>query len=184
MAITRAFTVDVLEVSDLLGDGARGRLGMCRLPGLDPTSLAADVAAIARLRPSVVVTLLGIDELHGHPGLMDRARGFLPTMGAAGFRHRHHPIANGGVPPSLPDFVDLVDELCVELAGGRTIVLHCVAGLGRTGLTAAACLVRLGVAADRAMESVRRVRPGTIEDRSQEAYVRYFSAKIGRSSRR
>ena len=47
-----------------------------------------------------------------------------------------------------------------------------LAGLGRSGLLAAALLVWRGVAADEAIAAIRRCRPGAIETEGQERYIR------------
>ena len=55
--------------------------------------------------------------------------------------------------------------------GGR-VLLHCRAGLGRTGMIAARLLVELGTPPDAAIVSVRAARTGAIETRAQERHVR------------
>ncbi len=59
-----------------------------------------------------------------------------------------------------------------RLRAGKSVVIHCRGGLGRTGLLAAACLRALGVDAERAIAIVRAARPGTIENEAQAAFVR------------
>lgn len=178
--IDRRFVVDLLDLAEELpATGFRGRLGMCRLPGYEFAELTTDIDALAALAPSTVVSLLQRDELLFLLGMNEPGTGFFARMGNRGFVHRHFPIRNGGVPDGMYKFAALIDALCDELAAGRTIVLHCVAGHGRTGLVAAACLVRLGVAPEDAVAAVRRRRPGTIETAAQEAFVGEYARAIG-----
>jgi hypothetical protein len=174
-----AFTVDLIELADEVpGLGVGGRVGMCRLPGYEPAELAADIAVLRRFRPSLVVTLNRADELYWLPGLMDEDNGFFSAMARAGFHHRHFAIQNGGVPAAMAGFAALVEDVCAELHAGRLIVIHCIAGHGRTGTLAACCLVKLGLAADRAIEVVRRIRPGTLETVEQEAFVGRYAVHL------
>ena len=63
-------------------------------------------------------------------------------------------------------------ELRQILTEGGRIVLHCRGGLGRTGTIAARLLVEFGIDTRAAIAAVRRVRPGAIQTREQEEYVR------------
>lgn len=164
-------------VIDFLAAG-QGRLGMCRLPGYEVTELQADIARLAAEGAAEVVTLLQADELHLLLGMMEPEIGFFPRMAAATFRHRHFPIRNGGVPESMDAFAALVEQVHEQVVAGRTVVLHCVAGHGRTGLAAACCLVRLGAEPDAAIVTVRTRRPGTIETAAQAAYVGEYAARL------
>ena len=51
------------------------------------------------------------------------------------------------------------------------MVLHCYAGLGRTGLVAARILIEFGELPVRAIALVRAARRGTIQTAEQEAYL-------------
>ena len=53
----------------------------------------------------------------------------------------------------------------------RRILLHCAAGLGRTGTMAAKLLIASGVPAPQALARVRAVRPGAVETAALEHYL-------------
>ncbi|MBC5782071.1 tyrosine-protein phosphatase [Ramlibacter sp. USB13] len=77
------------------------------------------------------------------------ARGGLP------FRWLHVPMRNFGLPEDPAGFRRDIATLSHDLRGGDIVLLHCAAGLGRTG-TAAACLLKaLGLPAEDALQRVR-----------------------------
>ena len=53
---------------------------------------------------------------------------------AHGMRFRQLPIVDRQVPDRRVEFSLALDDLDRELSGGRTVVLHCRQGVGRTGL--------------------------------------------------
>ena len=63
------------------------------------------------------------------------------------------------------------EELNELLSVSSHIVVHCAAGLGRTGMFCAEMLVRMGWSAEDAIQRVRSIRPGVIETREQERYL-------------
>ena len=65
------------------------------------------------------------------------------------------------------------------LRDGDRICVHCLGGLGRTGLFAARLLIEFGMSPDDAILTIRHARPGTIQTVAQEKYVRGCVPGVG-----
>ena len=86
-------------------------------------------------------------------------------------------------PPSIDALARAVEFIEEQLAAGRAVLVHCLAGEGRTGCVVAAYLVKTeGLSADEAMAKVRKAKPRFVEGR-QESSVREFAAQILASRR-
>jgi protein-tyrosine phosphatase len=82
--------------------------------------------------------------------------------------------------PDLERVAPVVDELVERLHDGRTLVVHCGAGMGRAGTIAVCILSRLGVPLDEALDTVADARPGAgPEIGAQRDLVAGF-ARLGR----
>lgn len=71
------------------------------------------------------------------------------------FRWMHVPMRNFGVPEDQPAFRRAIDEIAQAIRTGDSVLLHCAAGLGRTGTAAACVLKSLGLDAQDALQRVR-----------------------------
>jgi protein-tyrosine phosphatase len=77
------------------------------------------------------------------------ARGRLP------FRWMHVPMRNFGLPEDPAAFRRDIAAIADTLREGKSVFLHCAAGLGRTGTAAACVLKSLGLDTHEAMQRVR-----------------------------
>jgi hypothetical protein len=167
------------HTQDVLDAAARNRrlrvdwlpdlgLGLTLCPGRRDRErdLDQDLSTITE-QAQALLCLLTEAELHwaGVPDLLPRAR-------ARGLAVHHLPIRDQGVPEdeALRRALSWVDG---ALAAGQRVVVHCMGGLGRSGLVAACALVDRGRAGDEAIRAVRAARdPRAVETRGQEDFVR------------
>jgi hypothetical protein len=163
---------------DALATPGGGLIGLTHCPGrLHPRAdgvsvmrdLAADIRAIegwgANIEPDECARL-------GAPDLLAR-------LAVARFRWLHLPIADMGVPDAagIARWRALEPELTGALGGGGRVLLHCAAGLGRSGMMAARLLLACAgsdpaLTPAAAVARVRAARPGAVETEAQESFVR------------
>lgn len=93
----------------------------------------------------------------------------------AGLETLHVPLRDFGTPDTetLRTCTTWIDA---QIAAGRPVAVHCMAGQGRTGTILAAWLTQQGLSATEAVAEVRRLRPYSIETRGQEQAVAAFAA--------
>ena len=66
-------------------------------------------------------------------------------------------------------------ELLDAIKTDRSIAIHCMGGLGRSGTVAAIILADLGIPLQSAICVVRQFRPGAIETSAQENFILHSS---------
>jgi protein-tyrosine phosphatase len=65
--------------------------------------------------------------------------------GTLGLPRECFPIADRGIPDDFQEYVEFVMHIAELLRSGERILVHCGAGIGRTGTFAIALLLALGV---------------------------------------
>lgn len=122
--------------------------------------------SLAELREAGITALVSLDEC-GIP---------LYQIADHGLHYLHLSIPDFGAPTmeQVTEFMAFVER---ERGTGGVIAVHCGAGFGRTGTMLACYLVAQGRDAESAVRHVRQLRPGSIETREQEEFVRLFAAR-------
>lgn len=84
----------------------------------------------------------------------------------------HIPVPDFGIPTDLKKWEEGLEAVSSAADNGKNIVVHCLAGVGRTG-TFLACLAKekLGFEGKDAINWVRESVPGAMENRFQEEFV-------------
>ena len=83
------------------------------------------------------------------------------------FSHYYFPIQDKSVPKNKVQLRRFLNNLCTEIQKDRKILIHCNAGLGRSGLIAALLCKKLGIVKE-PISFIRQYRPGAIETKEQE----------------
>jgi protein-tyrosine phosphatase len=72
------------------------------------------------------------------------------------FKRKTFVIEDYGVPSDLESFIDFVADLAQGIFAGQSVLIHCAAGIGRTGLAAASVLMQLGYPIQDAISVISR----------------------------
>lgn len=90
-----------------------------------------------------------------------------------GFDYLNLPIEDMTA-PTVEQLLKAVKWIDKKLNEGKKVLVHCYAGLGRTGTIIAAYLIYKGMEPEEAIEYIRNLRPGSIQTIQQELSLYIF----------
>ena len=149
---------------------------MPKPPGAE--QLPAFIEYLQHKEIEVLVSLLQFEEVNRH-GLVYADS----ICQSHDIKYINFQIKDHFVPQFFLPFNQLIEALCQDLQTGKNIAVHCYAGIGRTGLTAAAALIKLGLQVDDALIKLSQVRglrvPETLE---QISWLHHHAQQLSQNS--
>ena len=99
------------------------------------------------------------------------------ALEAFNFEVLHMPVADRHAPTleQVDEYTAYVDE---QLGAGRSVMVHCLGGYGRTGTMLVNYLIHCGAKADEALPEMRRLRPRSVETEEQEEAIFAYEARV------
>lgn len=176
-SLTDPLRIDWIEIE------AGGKIGMTFCPGKNGDSLYGSTwnrdldldLQVIKKSASVLVTLMEEHELSSY---------CVEDIGVnaeqSGLTWLHLPIRDMSAPDEA--FMKIWPEKSRYLISifekDQNAVIHCLGGLGRTGVIAVMLLADMGISSNEALDLVRSARTGTVETREQEEFCLAYRSII------
>ena len=149
---------------------SKGQLWMSHYPGkrgIKNKTMQAerDLLELKKRKIDVVVSLLERKELAAL-----QVANLFEIIKKHKLSHYYFPIQDKSVPKNKVQLRRFLNNLSAEIHKDKKILLHCNAGLGRSGLIAALICKKLGIV-EEPISFIRQYRPGAIETREQEELI-------------
>jgi len=103
-------------------------------------------------------------EEYENPGLIVRT----------GFDHLHLPIPDFTA-PSIPQLKRMIGFISSMIDKYKPVLVHCYAGIGRTGTVLAAYLIHTGSDVESALNKIRTRIPGAVQTPDQEHILHVYA---------
>ena len=107
-----------------------------------------------------------------------------PPPGAYGIQGIHFPISDMGIPATPRAVRHLCGTILAAMDEGLPVLVHCKAGIGRTGTILACCLVSMGRTPEEALVELRRCNASYIQTEIQERFVEHYGQFLAEEGRR
>lgn len=92
------------------------------------------------------------------------------------------PVPDFGVPDDRDAYLHVAGEVAAELRRGARVLVHCGAGIGRTGTFAAIVLLFLGIPSEQAEKMIKDAGSST-EIASQKEFIGWCRGKLEKTPR-
>jgi len=153
MVKTRLFWIDGLK---------KGRLAISARP-CGGEQLPDEIEGWQQSGVQAVCSLLREDEIT-QLGLTEEKN----ICNAHGIEFESFPISDRGVPESSVALRKLIRQAEAWLADGKSVLIHCRIGIGRSALVAALVLATLGVDISTAFEHISKARTCPVPDTAEQ----------------
>jgi len=151
-----------------LSGGTAGRLYLHSMPGRYER-LEDAWAEVRGLGISTIICLAPLDEIREKSPEYSKSI----EIGTVPCDVRRLPVCDYQGPDDDRAFSELSGQVADLLRRGEGILIHCGAGVGRTGMFAIAALMGLGLSADEARRQVRAAGSGPERPAQEEALRRF-----------
>jgi protein-tyrosine phosphatase len=141
---------------------AAGRIAIMARPRADDW-LELEIGAWKSAGVDVVVSLLEREEI-SELGLQREAG----LCSSHGIDFISFPIPDRGLPEPPQEVLRVAQLLADGLRNGRSIAIHCRAGIGRSSVIAACALICSGVTAEEALASIKAARGLIVPDTDEQ----------------
>ena len=95
---------------------------------------------------------------------------------ACGIECLNFPIEDRGLPGDISRFKEFVDQIAIRSKEGKSVAIHCRAGIGRSSLLLCSVLVQLGFSCSQAWGLIQDARGCPVPDTAeQKAFVERFA---------
>jgi len=135
-----------------IGSIGKGFVAIMARPSLEADA-PASIANIARLGIQQVVSLLEPSETRDLGLHSEREQVKAHSMGFTSF-----PIPDMGLPPSVEEYAQLAKMLFNQVSAGVNTLIHCHAGIGRSGLLVSGILLHCDMDPQQAFAYASRMR--------------------------
>ncbi|MEH2498613.1 protein-tyrosine phosphatase [Bradyrhizobium sp. AZCC 1678] len=137
---------------------AAGRIAISARPRADDW-LETEIGEWKASGLNMVVSLLERDEV-SELGLQREAE----LCRSSGIEFLSFPIPDRGVAENGADVLQIASSIASGIANGRSVAIHCRAGIGRSSMIAACALICSGIEANDALARIKAARGLTVPD--------------------
>lgn len=102
-----------------------------------------------------------------------------PSLKEYGFNEYHFAIDDMSIPTPKSAYV-ICKSIVDLMENGESVLVHCRAGLGRTGTIIACCLVMMGKSPKQAIVEIRKKNRGYIQTPVQEMFVKHYAEYVSK----
>jgi protein-tyrosine phosphatase len=135
--------------------------------------LIDDLRILRESGTDVIASALTAEEVMGL-GLTGEAQACVQN----GLLFIQFPIEDRDLPTNLGQFDTFVNQLVDHVRKGRSVIIHCRAGIGRSSLIAVCVLTKMGLSAEQAFQAIAEARGCPVPDTpEQRKYLEQYSGE-------